>query len=124
MKHNAPIAALLFFAISAAGANAETLQANPQFEGAVPLALPEAAPQTGHVSIQTWKLSGPKDVVHEIPLQGFYIAHLLSGAIATTIDGQTVKQPASAYWTVKAGASMKVSVLGELAVIETIVVTK
>jgi hypothetical protein len=60
----------------------------------------------------------------EIPLRGFYVAHLLSGSISTTIDGETTKQPPGAYWAVKAGAAMQVRVLGEFAVLETIVTAK
>lgn len=66
----------------------------------------------------------PNSVTHEIPQRGFYIAHLLSGSISTTIDGETTEQPPGAYWTVKAGATMQVKVLGEFAVLETIVAAK
>lgn len=132
MRGGMVVGAALLITMSTFGVRAETLVPSEVFEGTVPMASPNAmAPAgphamapTGHVSVQTWKLSGPKEVVHELPLQGFYVAHLLSGTIATTIEGQTTNQPASGYWTVRAGATMKVSVLSELAVIETIVVTK
>ncbi|MGH7122663.1 MAG: hypothetical protein ACREFP_27335 [Acetobacteraceae bacterium] len=110
--------------IGMAGAMAETPQPTTVFKGVVAAAPTTGPAQSGQVSVQTWELGGPKGAAHEIPLRGFYVAHLLSGAIATTIDGQTTNQPPGAYWTVKAGATMQVKVLGEFAVIETIVVTR
>jgi hypothetical protein len=118
------IGAMLFVAIPSAVTVAETLGPNTVFQGTVAVAATNGTPQTGHVSVQSWKLSGPKEVVHEIPLQGFYIARLLGGAVSTTIDGQTTAQPPGAYWTVKVGATMQVNVLSEIAEIETTVVTK
>ena len=60
----------------------------------------------------------------QIPLQGFFVAHLLSGQIFATIDGQTSQHLPGDYWTVRAGAAMKVKVVGEVAVLETTVVSK
>jgi hypothetical protein len=132
MRGGIAVDAALLITVSAFGVRAETLVPSEVFEGLITTASPNAlAPPspnaiapTGHVSVQTWKLSGPKDIVHELPLHGFYLARLLSGTIAITIDGQTIKQPASAYWNVGAGATMQIRVLSELAVIETTVVTK
>lgn len=114
----------LSIGIATAGAMAATLQPVTMFKGVVPAAPTTGPAQSGQVSVQSWELGGPKGTAHEIPLRGFYVAHLLSGAIATTIDGQTTNQPPGAYWTVKAGATMQIKVLSEFAVIETIVVTK
>ena len=61
---------------------------------------------------------------YEIPLRGFYLAHLLNGHISATIDGQTAKRSTGDYWTVKGGAAMQVKVFGEYAVLETTVVAK
>jgi hypothetical protein len=129
MRAGIVVAAVLLITVPTFEVRAETLVPSEVFEGLVPMASPNAIAPTGHVSVQTWKLSGPKDIVHELPLHGFYLARLLSGTIAITIDGQTIKQPASkqpasAYWNVRAGATMQISVLSELAVIETTVVTK
>jgi quercetin dioxygenase-like cupin family protein len=62
--------------------------------------------------------------IHEIPLHGVYVAHLVSGSIATTVDGQTTEREPGAFWTVKLGNTMQVKVLGEFAIVETIVTTK
>ena len=124
MKRITFSSALLPIMISSTGAVAATLAPNTIFEGIAPAAPNTGAGQPGHVSIQSWQLAGPKDVVHEIPLRGFYVAHLLSGDVSTTTDGEATTQPPGAYWIVKAGATLRVKVLSEFAVIETIVVTK
>jgi hypothetical protein len=51
-------------------------------------------------------------------------ASVLGGEIATTIDGQMTKRVSGDYWTVNSGSAMQVTVLGEFAVLETIVVAK
>lgn len=124
MKYLTVSVTLLAIGLVMAGAKAATVPRATLFKGVVPAAPATGPAQSGQVSVQTWELGGPKGTAHEIPLQGFYVAHLLSGAIATTIDGQSMQQPPGAYWTVKAGATMQVKVLSEFAVIETIVVSK
>ncbi len=76
------------------------------------------------ISIQSWGLSRQEHVIHDIPLRGFYVAHLLTGHIAETIQGQTTEHLPGDYWTVKDGATMQVNVLGQSAVLETIVTSK
>jgi hypothetical protein len=119
-------AALVAFVISAApaGAIAQALQPTPEFEAALATATKSGATQTAKISIQSWELPNQGGTEHEIPLKGFYVAHLLSGDIAATVDGQTTKRLPGAYWAVKVGATMQVKVLSELAVLETIVPTK
>ena len=117
-------AVVLSIATPLAGVMAETLAPTTMFEGVVPAAANNRTAQPGQVSVQSWELGGPKGVAHEIPLHGFYVAHLLSGSISTTIDGETAKPAPGAYWTIKTGATMQVKVLGEFAVLETIVVAK
>jgi hypothetical protein len=102
-----------------AGAMSQALLPTPLFEGSTTLAG-NGATQPIHISVQSWKI----DHEHEIPLRGFYVAHLLSGEISTTIDGETTKRLLDDYWTVKLGATMRVKVIGEVAVLETTVVAK
>ena len=103
------------------GAIAQALSPTPVYEGNTTIPAKNGATQAVHVSIQSWGIAGPE---HEIPLQGFYVAHLLSGQISATIDGQTTQHLPGDYWTVKAGATMQVKVIGEVAVLETTVVSK
>jgi hypothetical protein len=103
---------------------AQTLEASPVFEGAITAPTKDGAAQPAKISVQSWELSNQEGAAQEIPLRGFYVAHLLSGDIATTVDGQTAERVPDAYWTVKEGATMQVKVVSELAVLETIAATK
>jgi quercetin dioxygenase-like cupin family protein len=102
-------------------AMAQALSPAPVYEGNTTVTAKNGATEPVHISVQSWGISGPE---HEIPLQGFYVAHLLSGQILATINGQTAQHLPGDYWTVNAGASMKVKVVGEVAVLETTVVSK
>lgn len=121
-KGIATIALIALFGLPSTGAIAQT-KLSPQtlYEG--PLPQKDAAP-AGQTSIKSWKVFNRKGEVQYIPLTGFYVAHLLSGDIEATFDGQTTKFEPGAYWTVKVGATMQVKVLGEMAVLETITATK
>jgi quercetin dioxygenase-like cupin family protein len=122
-KRVAAITALVSIAIPLAGTIAQTLSPSPVFEADTTTTAKNGAAQSVHVNVQSWGIAGQKNgAMHEIPLRGFYVAHLLSGAISTTIDGQTTEQAPGDYWTVKAGETMQVMVLGEFAVLETIAV--
>lgn len=102
-------------------AMAQALSPTPVFEANTTIPAKNGATQAVHVSVQSWGIAGPE---HEIPMRGFYVAHLLSGQISATIDGQTTQHLPGDYWTVKAGAVMRVEVVGEVAVLETTVVSK
>jgi hypothetical protein len=120
-------AALVALAIPAADAVAQTLSPIPVFESRTTTPANDGSPQGVQVRVQSWKIAGRGDqegAKQEIPLLGFYVAHLLSGAIWTTIDRQRTKRAPNDYWTVKAGAAMHVEVIGESAGLETIVVAK
>jgi quercetin dioxygenase-like cupin family protein len=123
----AVIAAVIWIGIAPAGAIAETLSPTTEFEGRTTTPAKDGATQPVRVVVQSWEIAGgegPNGAAHEIPLQGFYLAHLLSGHISATIDGQTAERATGDYWTVKAGATMQVKVRGEFAVLETVVVSK
>lgn len=121
MKYIVTIVALVAIAVPWAGAMAQALSPTQVFEGNTTLTAKDGATQTAHVSIQSWRIAGKEE---ELPLQGFYVAHLLSGQITTTIDGQTMEHLPGDYWTVNASAKMRVKVVGEVAVLETITVAK
>ena len=125
MTHRIAVtAALVAIAVPSAGIMALALSPTLVFEGNTTTPAKDGATQAVHVSVQSWAIAGQNGAPHEIPLRGVYVAHLLSGAISTTIDGQINKRQPGDYWTVKAGAAMQVKVLGEFAVLETIVVAK
>jgi hypothetical protein len=118
---------LVALAMPATGTMAQVLSPIQEFEGNATIPARNGTTQAVHVSVQSWGIAGRRDQsgeAYEIPLRGFYVAHLLTGAVSTTINGQTTKQPPGAYWIVTAGATMQVKVRGEFAVLETIVTTK
>jgi hypothetical protein len=122
MTHRIAVtAALVAIAVPSAGIMALALSPTLVFEGNTTTPAKDGATQAVHVSVQSWAIAGQEQ---EIPLRGFYVAHLLSGAISATIDGQTTEHLPGNYWTVKAGAAMRVKVIGEVAVLETTVVAK
>src|SRR6516162_8018803 len=73
-------------ALAAPMALAQALSPTTLFEGTTTTPAKSGAPQSVHVSVQAWRIAGQEQ---ELPLRGFYLAHLLSGQIATTIDGRT-----------------------------------
>ena len=103
------------------GAIAQDFSPTTVYEGNTTIPAKNGATQAVHVSVQSWGISGQE---REIPLNGFCVAHLLSGQILATVDGQTTQHLPGDYWTVKAGAAMRVEVVGEVAVLETTVVSK
>jgi hypothetical protein len=123
-KRVAVIVAMASLALPSAAIMAQTkLSPNVLFEGALPAPQKDAAP-AGQASVKSWQLFNRNDAVQEIPLTGFYVAHLVSGDVAATINGQTTSYEPGSYWTVKAGATMQLKVLGEMAVLETITASK
>ena len=124
MKHAAAISAVMSMATPLAGATAQTLSPTSVFEADTITPAKNGAAQPLHISVQAWGIAGQSHATHEIPLRGFYVAHLISGHIAATMDGQTAEHLPGDYWTVKAGGAMQVKTLGQVAVLETTVVTK
>jgi hypothetical protein len=120
MKRVAAITTLVSIAIPLVGAIAGTLSPTTVFEGNTIARAKDGATKPVHVVIQSWRIGATQ----EIPLRGFYLAHLLGGHISATIGGQTVEHLPGDYWTIKPGAAMQIKVLGQFAVLETIVVAK
>jgi hypothetical protein len=120
-KCKTAIAVLILTAIPLASAVSQALAPTPVFDETTTTSAPA---QPVRVSIQSWGIAGQDHAVREIPLPGFYVAHLISGHISATIDGHTIDHLPGDYWGVKLGSAMQVKVLGEVAVLETIVVSK
>ena len=126
-RHAAVVAALFPMAISGVWAAPPAPSSTPEFQGSAQIAAKNGGIESAHVDVESWAIPGergPKGPTYQIPLQGFYVAHLINGEMWTTVDGQTTKRISGDYWTVKPAATMQVKVLGELALLETIVLTK
>jgi hypothetical protein len=124
MMRVAPGFALVLLALSLYGAVAQSPLPTRIFEGAATTLTPNGTAQAVRVDIHAWEIPGQFGAPHQIPLRGLYVAHLLGGRISTTIDGSTVDRVPGDYWEVGPGSTMQVTVLGESAVLETIVVAK
>jgi len=124
MAYIAASAAFVAIAIPLAGAMAQTLAPSTVFEANTTTPAKNGTPEAVRVSVESWGIAGQDRAIHEIPLRGFYVAHLISGHILATIDGKTTEHLPGDYWTVKPGGAMQVKVLGEFAVLETTVVAK
>lgn len=124
MKRKVVVAAFALIALPLAGALTETLTPSPVFESEIATPDHVGAMQPLRVNVQSWGVAGQEGGMQELPIQGFYIAHLRSGSVSTTIDGHTTKQSPGAYWAIKAGSKMQIKVNGEIAVLETITISK
>jgi quercetin dioxygenase-like cupin family protein len=114
-------------AILLPGAAAEDLSSKHIFDGAGTTRTTAGASEDIHLSVQSWGIKGDRrgdGVPQEIPLHGFYLAHLLSGEVTTTIGGETTRRSPGDYWAVKPGATMQVKALGDYAMLETTVISK
>jgi hypothetical protein len=117
-KYAAMTNALFALAMPTAWAAPPALLPTPEFNGTI---------ESANVGVQSWTISGersPGGPTYELPLQGFYVAHLMNGDIWTTIDGKTMRRATGDYWTVNSGATMQVKARGQGALLETIVIKK
>jgi hypothetical protein len=116
--------AMVALGFTLALATAQTLSPSSLLETNTTTPSKTGTAKAFHVTVQSWGIVGRDHPTHEIPLRGFYVAHLLSGHISATTSGQTTEPLPGSYWTVKDGATMLIKVLGEVAVLETIVVAE
>jgi quercetin dioxygenase-like cupin family protein len=121
----APLGVALI-ALGLHGAAAQDLTSKSTL-GADAKAAVAGAPGAARISVTSWGISGDRrgnSPLQQIPLQGFYLAHLLSGEILATIDGETTRRSPGDYWAVKPGAIMQVRTIGDFAMLETSVISK
>ena len=91
------------------------------FAGDAMARSPQGAARPIRINVAIWKFARSAGA-QQIPSRDFYLARLVSGDVGTVIDGVRTQRAPEDLWTVKAGSSMQVEVLGEFAVIETIAV--
>jgi hypothetical protein len=94
------------------------------FDGKVSVPIAAGKTRHFHVQIRRWQLDADDGEGRPIPFAAFSVVTLSSGRIETTIDGKTEIRTPDEFWTVKAGSVMKVRVLGESAVLQTVIVTR
>jgi hypothetical protein len=123
-KCKAGIAVFILTAIPLANAIGQALAPTRVYEEKTTTRAENGAEQSVRASFQCWVVAGDDDAAREIPLPGFYVAHLISGHVSATIGGQTTDHLPGEYWGVKVGSTMQVKALGQGALLETIVVSK
>lgn len=91
-----------------------------RFDGIVKLQTVSGIPRPLHVVIRDWYVFNNHRGAAHIPIHAFTIAHLLSGIITTSINGQVVKRSPNEFWDLAASTDMAVTVKSEAAIIETV----
>jgi uncharacterized cupin superfamily protein len=124
MKCVATIVALAATALPSSRVVAAALSPTRVFEGNITTPAKDGTTQSVHIIVQAWAIAGPGDVTQEIPIREVYVAHLISGQISVASDGPATTHRPGDYWVVKAGTAMQVKARGDVAVLETIVVSK
>jgi hypothetical protein len=67
---------------------------------------------------------GPGKAGPQIPTQGFAVTELKSGAIETTIDGQTARRKPGDFWIVNPGQRYGIKSVDAMAVLHVVIFTK
>ena len=119
------LAATILLVVPAAAALGDAKpRSTPLFDSTIATSDNNAASRPVHIRVVAWDLRPNRGEPQEIPLSGFYVAYLRSGTIATTSGGPPIVRRAGSFWAVPAGVGMQIKVLGDAAVLETIVLTK
>ena len=124
MKPLAVLTALITLAIAGTGAVGQVLSPSPVSEASLTINAQNGTTEAVRVSVQSWQFVGQDHATFTIPLQGFYLAHVITGHVLATVGGNTTEHLPGDYWSIAPGAALQIKVLGEAAVLETTVVAK
>lgn len=102
---------------------AEGVEVTTRFSGTLKPTNPKGATVPLHVELKDWDITGGGRRA-ELPDQGFYIAHLISGEVTTELGGKAQLRHPGDFWTVEKGTRMAVQVKppSESAYLQTIAV--
>jgi hypothetical protein len=100
------------------------IEASTRFSDTLRLTTPKGAGVPLHVEFKEWNVTRSAGGT-ELPVQGFYIAHLASGEVVTEIGGKSETRHPGDYWTVDKGARMLVRIKAprEAAILQTLAVS-
>jgi hypothetical protein len=102
----------------------EGVEVTTHFSGTLKPTNPKGTTLPLHVEFKEWDVAGGGRSL-ELPEQGFYVAHLVSGEITTQVgDKSQVRRPGD-FWTVEKGTRMVVQINppAESALLQTIAVS-
>jgi hypothetical protein len=102
---------------------AEGVEAVTRFSETLKLTNPKGASVPLYVEFKDWDVTGGGRGT-ELPDQGFYVAHLVTGDITTEIGGKSELRHPGDFWTVEKGTRMVVQITppSESAYLQTIAV--
>ena len=102
----------------------EGVEVTTPFSGTLKPTNPKGATVSLHVEIKKWDITGG-DRSMELPDQGFYVAHLVSGDITTKMGDKSQLRHPGDFWTVEKGTRMVVQIKppNESAFLETVAVS-
>jgi hypothetical protein len=98
MKCKTVISILTLTGFPLASAVSQALAPSTVFEEKTTTRAENGTAQPVRVSVQSWAFGGRENAAPEIPLRGFYVAHLLSGHVSASIDGQARDHWPGDYW--------------------------
>jgi hypothetical protein len=75
------------------------------------------------IIIRKWDLDAVVEEDQSISFPTFTVINICSGRVETTIAGETVVHNPDEYWAMKAGSTMRLRVLSESAVLQTLAIT-
>ena len=79
-----------------------------RFSGMVQAKNPKGTAISLKVEVKEWTVTRSAQAF-EMPDQGFYIVHLISGHISTEIAGKTTERHSGDFWVVEKGQHMAIS---------------
>lgn len=102
----------------------EGVEVATHFSGTLKPTNPKGAAVPLHVEFKEWDITGG-DRSMELPDQGFYVAHLVSGDVTTKMGDKSQLRHPGDFWTVEKGTRMVVQIKPptESALLETIAVS-
>jgi hypothetical protein len=104
--------------------HAEGVEVATHFSGTLKPTNPKGAIVPLHVEFKEWDVTGGGRSM-ELPDQGFYVAHLVSGEMTTKIRDKSQLRHPGDFWTVEKGTRMVVQIKPptESALLQTIAVS-
>lgn len=112
---------LLLLATASSLADAQR-PAGTIYKGRLFVANANRAPKSAQITLQLWNLEKGDDSPQTLPISGFVVVNLRSGQVETTINGVSEVRVPEDFWTLKAGSTMQIKVLGQSAMLETLIV--
>lgn len=97
-------------------------QSRVLFTGTGPTRAAKGKSQGFRMTIRKWDLDAVVEEGQSMSFPTFTVINVCSGRVETTIAGKTAVRNPDDYWDLKAGSTMRVRVLSESAVLQTLTI--